>query len=480
MEDLISIDNLPTISPEEIHRNNLAAFAVGNRAHHILIAGITALQDMDGWKVLGSASAGEYGKKYFGYKRAMTYERIRVARKLAEIPALAAPYREGKVSFSSLREITRIVKPETVGKWVAYAEGKTSETVAAGVRQAIENGRGTPPEDGYGLPEIRLRLPWSFSLEEYAIIEKVTGKYRAEVRERLGPEEDLGAKEMFLGMLQLFLETEPSGLPAGREPAAIPPYHVLYHVDLMRGRAFMETDEGWVEVPAERVAAVEGDAERVAIGPEDVAPAKEEKERGKKAEAAPRRRNDRPIDRPNTRTLVRRVRLLDGNRCAVPGCPHRDHLHAHHIIHREDHGRTEVWNEISLCNWHHAIAHAGYLRIEITPEGKVRFIRRGDEIRLDLEDPVREVRALPLVRVESTCVDSEPGRGGKANGRGQARRDGPEDPLEVLWSLGIRSDVAAERLRLAREALAKEGKVTPTPEDVLQAALEGRGPAAES
>jgi hypothetical protein len=325
-----------------------------------------------------------------------------------------------------------------------------------------------------------MRLPWSFSLEEYAIIEKVTGKYRAEVRERLGPEEDLGAKEMFLGMLQLFLETEPSGLPAGREPAAIPPYHVLYHVDLMRGRAFMETDEGWVEVPAERVAAVEGDAERVTIGPGDVAPAKEEKERGKKAEAAPRRRNDRPIDRPNTRTLVRRVRLLDGNRCAVPGCPHRDHLHAHHIIHREDHGRTEVWNEISLCHWHHAIAHAGYLRIEITPEGKVRFIRRGDEIRLDLEDPVREVRALPLVRVESTRVDTEPGRGGVPHGRGRTGSDVAEDPLEVLRSLGIRSDVAAGRIRLAREALAKESKATPTPEELLQAALDGRALAAES
>jgi len=40
--------------------------------------------------------------------------------------------------------------------------------------------------------------------------------------------------------------------------------------------------------------------------------------------------------------------------------------------------------------------------------------------------------------------------------------------------------VAAERIRLAREALAEEGKATPTPEEVLRAALEGRAPAAES
>ena len=44
----------------------------------------------------------------------------------------------------------------------------------------------------------------------------------------------------------------------------------------------------------------------------------------------------------------------------------------------------------------------------------------------------------------------------------------------------MRSEVAAERIRLARVALAKEGKVAPTPEEVLQAALEGRDPAAES
>ena len=88
---------------------------------------------------------------------------------------------------------------------------------------------------------------------------------------------------------------------------------------------------------------------------------------------------------------------------------------------------------------------------------------------------------LPLVRVESTRVDTEPGRGGGGEGGGgRARVQGAENPLEVLRSLGIRSDVAAERLRLAREALAKEGKATPTPEEVLRAALEGRDPAAES
>ena len=47
-------------------------------------------------------------------------------------------------------------------------------------------------------------------------------------------------------------------------------------------------------------------------------------------------------------------------------------------------------------------------------------------------------------------------------------------------SLGIRSDVAAERIRLALEALAKEGKATPIPEEVLRAALEGRAPEEES
>jgi len=66
------------------------------------------------------------------------------------------------------------------------------------------------------------------------------------------------------------------------------------------------------------------------------------------------------------------------------------------------------------------------------------------------------------VRPVSTPVDTEPGRGERANGCGRAKKDGPEDPLEVLRSLGIRSDVAAERLRLAREA------------------LEGREPAEES
>jgi hypothetical protein len=472
MDDLVTIDDLPTISPQEIHRNNLKAFAIGNRAHHVLIAGITALEDMGGWDVLGSTSASEYGETYFKFRKSMTHECMQAARKLRVLPALTAQLRNGLMCWSAVSAISRVAKPGKEEKWIAFAQGKSVRAIEVEVREAIEKKRDEPREvEGYGLPAIRMRLPFSFSPEEYTIFEKAIEKYRGEVVARLGKEEDLGPKKMLLGMAQLFLETDPSGLPAGRAPGKTAPYHVVYHFDLSSGRAYLLTEEGPVEVPAERVAVIEGEAERAWIEPKDVmpaaadgAPARAEVPKDQAGAAAPKEKaagSSRPaLDRPNTRALVRKVRLLDGNRCAVPNCPHKEHLRAHHIIHREDGGRTEVWNEIMLCSWHHAITHAGYLRIEITPECGVRFIRKADGIRPTLDDDVREVRALPIVRVESTRVE-KPGQAGL------------EDAAGLLRRLGFRGEVAEKRVRRAYEGLAKDGKTVPTSEEIVKAALDG-------
>ena len=119
-----------------------------------------------------------------------------------------------------------------------------------------------------------------------------------------------------------------------------------------------------------------------------------------------------------------------------------------------------MWNEIMLCSWHHAITHASHLRIEITPEGGVRFIRKADGIRPTLEDDVREVRALPIVRVESTRVD-KPGQAGL------------EDAAGLLRRLGFRGEVAEGRARRAYEGLTKVGKTAPTSEEIVKAALDG-------
>jgi hypothetical protein len=49
--------------------------------------------------------------------------------------------------------------------------------------------------------------------------------------------------------------------------------------------------------------------------------------------------------------------------CAVPGCGATRGLHAHHIIHWEDGGLTELDNLVLGCPYHHRMHHKGEITI---------------------------------------------------------------------------------------------------------------------
>lgn len=78
-------------------------------------------------------------------------------------------------------------------------------------------------------------------------------------------------------------------------------------------------------------------------------------------------RDGRPIGcGRSTRTVNRRLRrALEARQptCAVPGCGASRGLHAHHIVHWEDGGPTELANLVLLCPFHHRLHHSGGLTI---------------------------------------------------------------------------------------------------------------------
>jgi hypothetical protein len=47
----------------------------------------------------------------------------------------------------------------------------------------------------------------------------------------------------------------------------------------------------------------------------------------------------------------------------VPGCGATRGLHAHHIVHWEDGGPTELWNLVLVCPHHHRLHHRGVITI---------------------------------------------------------------------------------------------------------------------
>ena len=67
-----------------------------------------------------------------------------------------------------------------------------------------------------------------------------------------------------------------------------------------------------------------------------------------------------------TRLINRRLRRALEYRhptCAVPGCGATRGLHAHHIVHWEDGGETELENLALLCPYHHRLHHRGVITI---------------------------------------------------------------------------------------------------------------------
>ncbi len=89
-------------------------------------------------------------------------------------------------------------------------------------------------------------------------------------------------------------------------------------------------------------------------------------------------RHGRPIGAGRTtRTISRRLRRALEHRdktCVVPGCGATRGLHAHHLVHWENGGATELDNLVLLCPFHHRLHHRG----EITLTGPAHRLRVTD------------------------------------------------------------------------------------------------------
>jgi HAMP domain-containing protein len=78
---------------------------------------------------LGYGSFAEYVERLFGYAPRVTHDKLRVAEALERLPALSRELGEGKVSYSHVRELTRVVTPKTEQMWLKSALGRTVREV---------------------------------------------------------------------------------------------------------------------------------------------------------------------------------------------------------------------------------------------------------------------------------------------------------------------------------------------------------------
>jgi hypothetical protein len=76
------------------------------------------------WRELGMVSIREYLERRMGYTPGVASERVRVAEALDAMPALDAALASNELSYSAVREITRIATRRTERAWLAACRGK--------------------------------------------------------------------------------------------------------------------------------------------------------------------------------------------------------------------------------------------------------------------------------------------------------------------------------------------------------------------
>ncbi len=375
----------------------------------------------------------------------------------------------GKLSWTALREITKVATSDSEEEWIAFALKYPGARLKAEVREAVRKNRSRPRKEGYSLPSLETRLVFELKPEEQDLASKALEEAAREKGERLqGAEVEL--KDAFLFLARRFLkdrldEDTAAGSAVNSETSL---YTILYHKCPECRRASLPTPDGPVAIEAEVVERVEGDARRVVL--EDSEPSPEPSPEVDGDGAAPEEESaeeEQPaaLDRPNPPLLVRQVHLRDGRACSNPGCDRKHGLHAHHVVERARGGATAIHNEVLVCSTCHALLHAGLLRVQGSPSGGLAWTVPAREKSEDFWKRMKELNATPDAQVLGSSPSESMAMDFSVNGFERFQL-----LVAALRSLGFSAAQAKRRLERVWESFGASVSET-ADEDIVKRAL---------
>ena len=293
---------------------------------------------------LGFGSFIEYIERLFGYRPRFTQEKLRVAEALEELPELDSALRDGELSWSAVRELTRVATLSTEKSWIAAARGRTVRDV-----EKLVSGRkpGDRPSDAASSEAKRHTLRFEVSAEVLATFRDAMARLRRDTGGKLDDDAAL-----------LLMARQVLGGPADSGRAS---YQVSLTVCERCRQAYQHGGGEQLEVGAEVLAMAECDAQRLGqthVGAGTTPGAGD-------ATAAKAGATEAPAPTRVTQSIPpavrRRVFERDARKCSVPGCRHSQYLDLHHIKPRAEGGDHEPEKLITLCGVHHRSAHTGAL-----------------------------------------------------------------------------------------------------------------------
>jgi hypothetical protein len=319
---------------------------------------------------LGFGSFAEYSGRLFGYSSRWIDERLRVAEALDGLPELAQSLRDGAISWSAVRELTRVASPQNEHRWLEVAKGRTLRQV-----EEMVAGRkhGDEPSD-----------PMQPSLRRHVLRFEVSGETVATFRDAMAMLRRASGESLDDDAALLLLARHVLGGPtdAGRAN-----YQLRLTVCEGCGRGWQEGGGEPIEVGSDVVEMARCDVQHLgctapATGtPTHVGANQEETDVIPVVDAEPSTRGPvatsttpLPRARQDVPPAVRRAILRrDNGRCVVPGCRHATFLDLHHVELRSEGGDHDPDKLVVLCSAHHRAQHRGQLIIEGRVSTGLRF-----------------------------------------------------------------------------------------------------------
>lgn len=306
------------------------------------------------WRPLGMASMREYLERVMGYGPRVASDRLRVAEALEGLPVMDKALRSGELSYSAVRELTRIATTKTDKAWVAVARDLTLRQIE---EMVAEREPGDAPTSK-PKPNLRPRaVTMMLRPAEVALLREARLRIERERGERV----DDG--ELITELYGRAFSDAKGGkrVPRPRHQIAI--------------TVCESCKQGWQR----------GGGRQIAITPVELATASCDAELLGSLDGPPAK---------TTTSIPAKVRNFvwhrDGGRCNVPGCRSAQNLDVHHIVFREDGGGNEPENLLVLCAGHHRALHDGALMVMgRAPEVVVRW--RSEVPQPDPDEPAAHV-----------------------------------------------------------------------------------------
>lgn len=329
--------------------------------------------DRDGlWAADGALSCAAWLVWRMNMARSTAFEKLRVAHELARRPVVSEAFKQGRLSYSAVRVITRIDRPDPdVDR--ALVELAGAEASLVDLERVVRSyqlyaGQERPPADeidrmrqvrirrtGDGTGQVLVTLN-DLELEEFAATFQafLDIRFRDQpVDESPGGDSDQTREskraDAFMDLVQTALEHADGGRAAGDD-------RYLVHLVRREGSPLVTLPDGSPIEPA--TGAMTGcDASTVihAITEEG-----EPLHLGRKT-------------REWSTAQRRAIKVRDGGHCRFPGCWFT-HTDIHHLEFWESGGLTDVDNGMSGCRRHHLLLHAGFT-VTGDPNAELRLFR---------------------------------------------------------------------------------------------------------